>query len=194
MAIFTNIEDLRQVARRRIPRALFDYVDRGSYDELTLRANRADLDAITLRQRVLVDVSSVSLETSLLGEPVAMPVALAPAGMTGLMHGEGEILAARAAEAAGTRFCLSTMSICTIEEVRQATKAPFWFQLYVFRDRGFSRSVIERVRAANCSALFVTADLPMRGQRHMDIKNGLTVPPRITLANAFDLATKPAWG
>ncbi|HEY7301550.1 MAG TPA: alpha-hydroxy acid oxidase [Xanthobacteraceae bacterium] len=194
MAIFTNIEDLRQVARRRIPRALFDYIDRGSYDELTLRANRADLDAIALRQRVLIDVSSVSLETSLLGEPVAMPVALAPAGMTGLMCGDGEILAARAAEAAGIRFCLSTMSICTIEEVRQATKAPFWFQLYVFRDRGFSRSMIDRVRAVNCSALFVTVDLPMRGQRHMDIKNGLTVPPRITLANAFDLATKPAWG
>jgi L-lactate dehydrogenase (cytochrome) len=194
MAIFTNIEDLRQVARRRIPRALFDYVDRGSYDELTLRANRADLDAIALRQRVLIDVSSVSLETSLLGEPVAMPVVLAPAGMTGLMWGDGEILAARAAEAAGIRFCLSTMSICTIEEVRQATKAPFWFQLYVFRDRGFSRSMIDRVRAVNCSALFVTVDLPMRGQRHMDIKNGLTVPPRITLANAFDLATKPAWG
>jgi L-lactate dehydrogenase (cytochrome) len=193
MAVFTNIEDLRQVARRRIPRALFDYVDRGSYDELTLRANRADLDAIALRQRVLVDVSSVSLETSLLGEPVAMPLALAPAGMTGLMYGDGEILVARAAEAAGTRFCLSTMSICTIEEVRQATKAPFWFQLYVFRDRGFSRSMIERVRAANCSALFVTVDLPMRGQRHMDIRNGLTVPPRVTLANAFDLATKPAW-
>ncbi|HEY7300178.1 MAG TPA: alpha-hydroxy acid oxidase [Xanthobacteraceae bacterium] len=194
MAVFTNIEDLRQVARRRIPRALFDYVDRGSYDELTLRANRADLDSITLRQRVLVDVSSVSLETSLLGESIAMPVALAPAGMTGLMYGDGEILAARAAEAQGTRFCLSTMSICTIEEVRQATKAPFWFQLYVFRDRGFSRSVIERVGAARCSALFVTVDLPMRGQRHMDIKNGLTVPPRIALANAFDLATKPAWG
>jgi L-lactate dehydrogenase (cytochrome) len=193
MRIVTNIEDLRQVARRRIPRALFDYVDRGSYDEVTLRANRADLDAIALRQRVLVDVSSVSLKSSLLGEPVAMPIALAPAGMTGLVHGDGEILAARAAETAGIRFCLSTMSICTIEEVRQDTTEPFWFQLYVFRDRGFSRSVLERVRAANCSALFVTVDLPMRGQRHMDIKNGLTVPPRVTLANALDLATKPTW-
>jgi len=193
MPVITNIEDLRRVARRRIPRAMFDYVDCGSYDELTLRANRADLDAIALRQRVLIDVSSVSLKTSLLGEPVAMPVAIAPAGMTGLIHGDGEMLAARAAEAAGTKFCLSTASICTIEDVQEAVAAPFWFQLYVYRDRGFSRSVIERARAANCSALFVTVDLPMRGQRHMDIKNGLTVPPRITFANAFDMATKPAW-
>jgi L-lactate dehydrogenase (cytochrome) len=193
MPVITNIEDLRRVARRRIPRAMFDYVDRGSYDELTLRANRADLDAIALRQRVLIDVSSVSLKTSLLGEPVAMPVAIAPAGMAGLIHGDGEMLAARAAETAGTKFCLSTASICTIEDMREAVTAPFWFQLYVYRDRGFSRSVIERARAANCSALFVTVDLPMRGQRHMDIKNGLTVPPRITFANAFDMATKPAW-
>jgi L-lactate dehydrogenase (cytochrome) len=193
MPVITNIEDLRRVARRRIPQAMFDYVDRGSYDELTLRANRADLDAIALRQRVLIDVSSVSLKTSLLGEPVAMPVAIAPAGMTGLIHGDGEMLAARAAEAAGTKFCLSTASICTIEDVKEAVAAPFWFQLYVYRDRGFSRSVIERARAANCSALFVTVDLPMRGQRHMDIKNGLVVPPRLTFANAFDMATKPAW-
>jgi len=193
MPVLANVEDLRQLARRRIPRALFDYVDRGSYDELTLRANRDDLDAMRLRQRVLVDVSSVSLKTSLLGEPVAMPVALAPAGMTGLIHGNGEMLAARVAEAAGIKFCLSTMSICTIEDVSEAVTAPFWFQLYVFRDRGFSRSVIERARAAGCSALFVTVDLPMRGQRHMDIKHGLTVPPRITLANAFDMATKPRW-
>jgi L-lactate dehydrogenase (cytochrome) len=191
--IATNIEDLRQLARRRIPRALFDYVDRGSYDELTLRANRDDLDAIRLRQRVLIDVSKVSLKTSLLGEPVAMPIAIAPTGMTGLIHGDGEMLAARAAQDAGTKFCLSTMSICTIEDVREAIEAPFWFQLYVFRDRGFSKSVIERARAANCSALFVTVDLPMRGQRHMDIKHGLTVPPRVTLRNAFDLATKPRW-
>jgi L-lactate dehydrogenase (cytochrome) len=193
MPLFTNIEDLRRGARRRIPQAMFDYVDRGSYEELTLRANRADLDAIALRQRVMIDVSSVSLKTSLLGEPVAMPVAIAPAGMTGLIHGDGEMLAARAAEAAGTKFCLSTASICTIEDVKEAVAAPFWFQLYVYRDRGFSRSVIERARAANCSALFVTVDLPMRGQRHMDIKNGLTVPPRLTFANAFDMATKPAW-
>src|SRR5882757_7001671 len=158
----TNTEDLRQIARRRIPRALFDYVDRGSYDELTLRSNRSDLDAIRLRQRVLVDVSKVTLATSMLGEPVSMPVAIAPTGMTGLIHGNGEMLGARAAEAAGTKFCLSTMSICTIEDVREVVEKPFWFQLYVFRDRGFSSSVIERARAANCSALFVTVDLPKR--------------------------------
>src|SRR6266540_466685 len=173
MPVITNIEDLRQIARRKIPRAIYDYVERGSYDELTLNANRADLDAIRLRQRVLIDVSKVSLKSSML-------VAVAPTGLTGLVHGDGEMLAARAAEAAGTRFCLSTMSICSIEDVRSVVTRPFWFQLYVFRDRGFSESIIARARAANCSALFVTVDLPMRGQRHADLKNGLTVPPRLT--------------
>jgi L-lactate dehydrogenase (cytochrome) len=192
MPVIANVEDLRVLARRRIPRALFDYVDRGSYDELTLRANRSDLDAIRLRQRVLVDVSSVSLGTTLLGQPVAMPLILAPTGMAGLIHGDGEILAARAAQGAGVNLCLSTMSICTIEDVRQRAK-PFWFQLYVFRDRGFSRAVIERAKAAACPVLMVTVDLPMRGQRHMDIKNGLTVPPRITLGNALDFARRPQW-
>jgi L-lactate dehydrogenase (cytochrome) len=193
MAIITNIEDLRRIARRRIPRAIYDYIERGSYDELTLNANRAELDAIRLRQRVLIDVSKVALASSLLGEAVSIPVAIAPTGLTGLVHGDGEMLAARAAEAAGTKFCLSTMSICSIEDVRGAVKEPFWFQLYMFRDRGFSASVIERARAARCSALFVTVDLPMRGQRHADIKNGLTVPPRLTVRNAIDIATKPAW-
>jgi L-lactate dehydrogenase (cytochrome) len=193
MPIITNIEDLRRIARRKIPRAIYDYVERGSYDELTLNANRNDLDAIRLRQRVLIDVSTVSLKSSMLGEEVSMPVAIAPTGLTGLVHGDGEMLAARAAEAAGTRFCLSTMSICSIEDVRGVVKQPFWFQLYMFRDRGFSKSVIERARNAGCSALFVTVDLPMRGQRHADIKNGLTVPPRLTVRNAFDIATKPAW-
>jgi L-lactate dehydrogenase (cytochrome) len=192
MAIVTHVEDLRQIARRRIPRALFDYVDRGSYDELTLRANRADLDALTLRQRVLVDVSQVKLKTSILGEDLSMPVVLAPTGMAGLIHGDGEIHAACAAQAAGTNFCLSTMSICTLEEVRAAAR-PFWFQLYVFRDRGFSRAMIERARAADCPILMVTVDLPMRGQRHLDIKNGLTVPPRLTIANLLDFATCPGW-
>jgi L-lactate dehydrogenase (cytochrome) len=168
-------------------------VERGSYDEITLNANRAELNAIRLRQRVLIDVSKVSLASSMLGEDVSMPVAIAPTGLTGLVHGDGEMLAARAAEAAGIKFCLSTMSICSIEDVRSVLKKPFWFQLYMFRDRGFSQSVIERARAANCSALFVTVDLPMRGQRHADIKNGLTVPPRLTVRNAFDIATKPAW-
>jgi L-lactate dehydrogenase (cytochrome) len=189
----TNIEDLRQLARRRVPRALFDYVDRGSYDEISYKANSADLKAIRFRQRVLIDADNRSLGTTMLGEKVAMPVAIAPTGLTGLLHGNGEILAAREAEAAGIRFCLSTMSICSIEDVRAATKAPFWFQLYVFRDRGFSDSVIERAKAAGCSALFVTVDLPLRGQRHADIKNGLEVPPRLTLRNAFDIATKPSW-
>jgi L-lactate dehydrogenase (cytochrome) len=193
MAIITNIEDLRRIARRRIPRAIYDYIERGSYDELTLNANRTELDAIRLRQRVLIDVSKVALKSSMLGEAVSMPVAIAPTGLTGLVHGDGEMLAARAAEAAGTKFCLSTMSICSIEDVRGAVKQPFWFQLYMFRDRGFSASVIERARAAGCSALFVTVDLPMRGQRHADIKNGLTVPPRLTVRNAIDIATKPAW-
>src|SRR5882757_3216468 len=193
MAIITNIEDLRRIARRKIPRAIYDYVERGSYDELTLNANRDELNAIRLRQRVLIDVSQVLLASSMLGEAVSMPLAIAPTGLTGLVHGDGEMLAARAAEAAGIKFCLSTMSICSIEDVQSAVSKPFWFQLYMFRDRGFSQSVIERARAAKCSALFVTVDLPMRGQRHADLKNGLTVPPRLTARNAFDIATKPAW-
>jgi L-lactate dehydrogenase (cytochrome) len=193
MSIITNIEDLRRIARRKLPRVIYDYVEHGSYDELTLKANRDDLDAIRLRQRVLIDVSKVSLATSMLGEPVSMPLAIAPTGLAGLVHGDGEMLAARAAEAAGIKFCLSTMSICSIEDVHGVVKQPFWFQLYMFRDRGFSKSVIERARAANCSALFLTVDLPMRGQRHADIKNGLTVPPRLTARNLFDIATKPAW-
>ena len=193
MPTITNIEDLRRIARRKIPRAIYDYVERGSYDELTLEANRADLDATRLRQRVLIDVSKLSLASTMLGEAVAMPVAIAPTGLAGLVHGDGEILAARAAQAAGVKYCLSTMSICSIEDVRGATNAPFWFQLYMFRDRGFSKTVIERARAADCPALLVTVDLPMRGQRHADIKNGLTVPPRLTLRNAFDVARRPAW-
>jgi L-lactate dehydrogenase (cytochrome) len=189
----TNIEDLRVLARRRVPKALFEYVDGGSYDELTLRANRADLDAVKLRQRVLVDTSKRDLTTTLLGEKVAMPVAIAPTGLTGLIHGDGEILAARAAEAAGLKFCLSTLSICTLEDVASAVKQPIWYQLYVFKDRGFARAMIERATAARCSAMFLTVDLPYRGQRHADIKNGLTVPPRLTLRNCWDIATKPAW-
>jgi L-lactate dehydrogenase (cytochrome) len=189
----TNIEDLRVLARRRVPKALFEYVDGGSYDELTLRANRADLDAVKLRQRVLVDTSKRDLTTTLLGEKVAMPVAIAPTGLTGLIHGDGEILAARAAETAGLKFCLSTLSICALEDVASAVQQPIWYQLYVFKDRGFARAMIERATAARCSAMFLTVDLPYRGQRHADIKNGLTVPPRLTLRNCWDIATKPAW-
>jgi L-lactate dehydrogenase (cytochrome) len=193
MPVITNIEDLRQLARKRVPRAIFEYFDGGSYDELSHRANTADLKAIRFRQRVLVDTSQRSLETTMLGEKVAMPVAIAPTGLTGLMHGDGEILAARAAEAAGIKFTLSTMSICSIEDVRAATKQPFWFQLYVFSDRGFSEEVVARAKAAGCTALFVTVDVPTRGQRHADMKNGLKVPPKLTARNAFDIMTKPGW-
>ncbi len=186
-------EDLRQLARRRVPKAIFDYVDRGSYDETTLNANRADLQAIRLRQKVMVDVDNRRLDTTLVGEAARIPVAIAPTGLTGLMHGSGEILAARAAQAFGVPFTLSTMSICSIEQVRAAVDQPFWFQLYVMRDRDFVRSLIARAREAGCSALMLTADLQIQGQRHQDIKNGLSVPPRLTVSNAFDMARKLPW-
>ncbi|WP_159999365.1 alpha-hydroxy acid oxidase [Roseomonas sp. 18066] len=193
MPIATNIEDLRDIARRRIPRAIFDYADRGSYDEATLRANREDLAALKLRQRVMVDVSERSTATTMLGEPVSMPVAIAPTGLTGLFHADGEIHGCRAAHAFGIPFTLSTMSICSIEDVAEAVQKPFWFQLYVMRDRGFSKSLVERAIAAKCSALVLTLDLQIQGQRHRDIKNGLAVPPKLTLRNALDIATKPRW-
>ncbi|MCX7296844.1 MAG: alpha-hydroxy acid oxidase [Hyphomicrobiales bacterium] len=193
MPVITNVEDLRQLAKRKVPKAIFEYIDHGSYDQLSLKANRKDLDAVRFRQRVLIDADNRSLATTMLGEKVSMPLAIAPTGLTGLMHGNGEMLAAKAAEAAGIRYTLSTMSICSIEDVRSVTKTPFWFQLYVFKDRGFSESVIERAKEAGCSALFLTVDLPMRGQRHCDIKNGLQVPPRLTARNAFDIVTKPRW-
>lgn len=193
MPVITNIEDLRQLAQRKLPRALFDYVDRGSYDEISYHANSDDLKKIRFRQRVLVDATNRVLETTMLGEKVSMPVALAPTGLTGLLYGDGEMVAARVAEEKGVPFCLSTMAICSIEDIRSAIKGPFWFQLYVFRDRGFSEQVIARARDAGCTALFVTVDLPMRGQRHADLKNGLAVPPRLTLRNAFDVMTKPSW-
>ncbi|HEU5275195.1 MAG TPA: alpha-hydroxy acid oxidase [Xanthobacteraceae bacterium] len=193
MAVITNIEDLRTIARKRCPRVMFDYVDSGSYDEVTRDANREELAAIRFRQRVLVDTTGRTMAAELLGSPLSLPVAIAPTGLTGLVYGDGEILAARAAEAEGTIYTLSTMSICTIEDVRAATQKPFWFQLYVFRDRGFSEEIMARAAAAQCPALFVTVDLPQRGQRHCDLKNGLTVPPRLSLKNAIDIATKPAW-
>jgi len=193
MPVITCIEDLRQIARRRVARAIFEYVDHGSYDEATLRANRADLAAIALRQRVALNVDQRSTATTLVGEPVAMPVAIAPTGLTGLNWPNGEMLAARAAQAFGIPFTLSTMSICSIEDVAGFVKQPFWFQLYVMRDRGFSASLIERAKAAKCSALMLTLDLQVQGQRHRDLKNGLAVPPRLTLANLLDVATKPSW-
>jgi L-lactate dehydrogenase (cytochrome) len=171
----------------------FDYADRGSYSEDTLRANRADLEAIKFRQRVLVDVSKRDLSTTILGEPASMPLILAPVGLLGMQHGDGEIIACRAAQAAGIPFTLSTMSICSIEDVAANVAKPFWFQLYVMKDRGFIKALIERAIAAKCSALVLTVDLQVIGQRHADIKNGMTVPPEWTLSKFFDFATKPAW-
>ena len=189
----TCIEDLRQVARRKVPRAFFDYAEAGSYSQETLRANREDLERIKLRQRVLVDVSQRDLTTTIIGEQARLPLALAPIGLCGMQHGDGEILACRAAQAAGIPFTLSTMSICSIEDVARAVGKPFWFQLYVMKDRGFIRALIERAAAARCSALVLTVDLQVLGQRHCDIRNGMTVPPQIKLANLIDVASKPAW-
>lgn len=193
MSAITSIADLRALARRRVPRALFDYVDGGSYDEVTLRRNREDFDAIHLRPRALIDVANQHLATTILGAPAAMPLALAPAGMGGYIRGDGEILAARAAEAFGIPFCLSTVSICSLEDVRAATRAPFWFQLYVMKDRGYTAELVNRAAAAGCSALMMTVDIPVGALRRRDPKNGLSVPPRITLRNAFDVARKPRW-
>ena len=193
MTTFTCIDDMRQTARRKVPRAFFEYADGGSYAEETLRANRSDLERIKLRQRILVDVGGRSTATTILGEPVALPLALAPIGLCGMQHGDGEILACRAAQAAGIPFTLSTMSICSIEDVAGAVGKPFWFQLYVMKDRGFIRALIERAAAAKCSALVLTVDLQILGQRHRDIKNGMTVPPELRLGNLIDIATKPAW-
>src|SRR5256884_893555 len=189
----TCIEDLRQLHMRRVPKVFFDYADRGSYSEDTLRANRANLEAIKFRQRVLVDVSKRDLSTAILGEPASMPLILAPVGLLGLQHGDGEIIACRVAQAAGIPFTLSTMSICSIEDVAANVAKPFWFQLYVMKDRGFIKALIERAIAAKCSALVLTVDLQVIGQRHADIKNGMTVPPEWSLSKLFDFATKPAW-
>lgn len=193
MKTLTCIEDLRQLARRKVPRAFFDYAEAGSYSQETLRANRADLQRIKLRQRVMVDVSSRDTSTTMLGETVSLPLGLGPVAMTGLEHGNGEILACRAAHAAGIPFTMSTLSICSIEDVAAAVDKPFWFQLYVMKDRGFVRSLIERAAAARCSALVLTVDLQVLGQRHADIRNGLSVPPALKLKNLIDMATKPGW-
>jgi L-lactate dehydrogenase (cytochrome) len=193
MKDMTCIADLRERAQRKVPRAFFDYVDSGSYSEETLRANRRDLERIRLRQRVLIDVSKRDLSTSIVGQKISMPLALAPIGLLGMQHGDGEILAARAAHEAGIPFTLSTMSICSIEDVAEATGKPFWFQVYVIRDRGFIKELIQRARKAKCSALVLTVDLQVLGQRHRDIKNGMTVPPEIRIKNIIDIATKPQW-
>jgi len=189
----TCIDDLRTLHKRRVPKAFFDYTDRGSYAEETLRANREDLQQIKLRQRILVDVSKRDMSTTILGERSALPLILAPVGLLGMQHGDGEIYACRAAQAAGIPFTQSTMSICSIEDIAAAVDKPFWFQLYVMKDRGFIKALIERAIAAKCSALVLTVDLQVIGQRHQDIKNGMTVPPEWTLSKFVDFATKPAW-
>jgi L-lactate dehydrogenase (cytochrome) len=193
MKNITCIEDLRRIARRKVPRAFFDYVEAGSYSEDTLRANRADLEEIKLRQHVMVGVAERDTSTTILGQKVALPLALAPVGMSGLQWGNGEILACRAARAAGIPYTLSTLSICSLEHVAEAAGAPFWFQLYVTKDRGFAHALIERAVAARCSALMLTVDLPVVGQRHCDIRNGLSVPPSLKLGNLLDMARRPRW-
>ena len=193
MPVITSVEDLRRLAERRVPRMFYDYCAAGSWTESTLRANSDDLQRIKFRQRVGVDLEQRSTRSTMCGTEVAMPVALAPTGLAGMMHADGEILAARAAERFGVPFTLSTMSICSVEDVAAATTKPFWFQLYVTRDREFSAQLIDRVKAARCSALMVTMDLQVLGQRHRDVKNGLSTPPNPTLRNLLNLATKPRW-
>jgi len=193
MAVITCIEDLRRLAQKRVPRMFYDYADSGSWTESTYRANSADFQAIKLRQRVAVNLENRSTAARMVGVDVRMPVALAPTGLTGMQHADGEILAARAAEKFGVPFTLSTMSICSIEDIAAHTKAPFWFQLYVMRDRAFIERLIDRAKAARCGALVLTLDLQILGQRHKDIRNGLSAPPKPTLANLINLASKPRW-
>ena len=194
MSVITTIEELRVLAQKRVPRMFYDYADRGSWTESTYRANESDFQQIKLRQRVAVNMEGRSTATTMIGQQVAMPVAIAPTGLTGMQHADGEILAARAAKKFGIPFTLSTMSICSIEDVSKGTDGhPFWFQLYVMRDRDFIERLIERARAANCSALVITLDLQILGQRHKDLKNGLSAPPKLTIPNILNIATKPRW-
>ncbi|PWF39494.1 alpha-hydroxy acid oxidase [Massilia glaciei] len=187
------IEDLRKLAERRVPRMFYDYADSGSWTESTYRANSDDFGKIKLRQRVAVDMTNRTLATTMAGQRVAMPVAIAPTGLTGMQHADGEILAARAAEAFGIPFTLSTLSICSIEDIAAHTSAPFWMQLYVMKDRAFIERLIERARAAKCSALVLTLDLQILGQRHKDLRNGLSAPPKLTIKNIANMMTKPRW-
>ncbi|MFZ6848687.1 alpha-hydroxy acid oxidase [Undibacterium sp. RuRC25W] len=193
MPVITCVEDLRLLAKKRVPKAFYDYADSGSYTESTYKANTSDLAAIRLRQRVAINVENRSTRTTMVGQEVTMPVAIAPTGLTGMQWANGEMLGAIAAEKFGVPFTLSTMSICSIEDVASVTTKPFWFQLYVMRDRGFVKEMIQRAKTAKCSALVLTLDLQILGQRHKDLKNGMSVPPKLTLANIIDLATKPAW-
>jgi len=193
MSDILTIADLKDLARRRVPKMFFDYADSGAWTESTYRANEEDFQKIKFRQRVMVDMSNRSLESTMIGQKVSMPVALAPTGLTGMQHADGEMLAAQAAEEFGVPFTLSTMSICSIEDVASATTKPFWFQLYVLRDKDFVLDLIDRAKAAKCSALVLTLDLQILGQRHKDVRNGLSAPPKMTLANIIDLASKPRW-
>jgi L-lactate dehydrogenase (cytochrome) len=193
MPVITTIEDLRVLAQKRVPRMFYDYADSGSWTESTYRANESDFQKIKLRQRVAVNMENRSTASTMVGEKVAMPVAIAPTGLTGMQHADGEILAARAARKFGVPFTLSTMSICSIEDVAQHAGEGFWFQLYVMKDTGFIERLIDRAKAANCGALVLTLDLQILGQRHKDLKNGLSAPPKLTLANMINIATKPRW-
>ena len=193
MPVMTCIEDFRLLAKKRVPKAFYDYADSGSYTESTYRANSRDLAALKLRQRVAINVDERSTRTTMIGHDVTMPVAIAPTGLTGMQWANGEMLGAIAAEKFGIPFTLSTMSICSIEDVASVTTKPFWFQLYVMRDRGFVKSLIDRAKAAKCSALVLTLDLQILGQRHKDLKNGMSVPPKLTLDTLLDLASKPGW-
>jgi L-lactate dehydrogenase (cytochrome) len=194
MSVITTIEELRILAQKRVPRMFYDYADSGSWTESTYRANQSDFQKIKLRQRVAVNMEGRSTASTMIGQKVAMPVAIAPTGLTGMQHADGEILAARAAKKFGVPFTLSTMSICSIEDVSKGTDGhPFWFQLYVMRDRDFIERLIERARAANCSALVITLDLQILGQRHKDLKNGLSAPPKLTIPNIINIASKPRW-
>ncbi len=189
----TNVEDLRILAQRRVPRMFYDYADSGAWTESTYRANTSDFARIKLRQRVAVDMRNRTLETTMLGQSYKMPLALAPTGLTGMQHADGEILAARAAARHGVPFTLSTMSICSIEDLAEDSSSPFWFQLYVMKDRDFIGRLIDRAKAAKCSALVLTLDLQIIGQRHKDIKNGLSAPPKLTIPNIINMMTKPRW-
>lgn len=194
MTVITNIEDLRVLAEKRVPRMFYDYADSGSWTESTYRANASDFQKIKLRQRVAVNMENRSTASTMVGQEVFMPVAIAPTGLTGMQHADGEILAARAARRFGIPFTLSTMSICSIEDVAQHAGQGFWFQLYVMKDRAYIERLIDRAKAANCSALVLTLDLQILGQRHKDLKNGLSAPPKLTVANILNMMTKPRWG
>jgi len=193
MSIITSIEDLQALAKQRVPRMFYDYADSGSWTESTYRANEEDFRKIKLRQRVAIDIDKRSTTSTMVGQHVTMPVALAPTGLTGMQHADGEILAAKAAEKFGVPFTLSTMSICSIEDVRASTTSPFWFQLYLMRDRDFVTRLIDRAKAAQCGALMLTLDLQVLGQRHKDIKNGLSAPPKLTISNLINMLTKLRW-